>query len=115
MMSQKNLDAAPADMKGSFQGAMAPMKPYIAAGSFKPISGAIELVPGIRSVPAYGHTPGHPIYAIESEGEKLVVWGVESFVPRAACFFTFLPAPGLVRATFRRSQAPILTTGTAGM
>lgn len=74
-LSQKNLDAAPADMKGSFQGAMAAMKPYVEAGRFKPFSGATELVPGIRSVPAYGHTPGHTIYAIESEGRKLVVWG----------------------------------------
>jgi glyoxylase-like metal-dependent hydrolase (beta-lactamase superfamily II) len=32
-------------------------------------------VPGIRSVPAPGHTPGHTLYAVESRGEKLVLWG----------------------------------------
>ncbi len=74
-LSQKNLDEAPADKKGLFQGAMASMKPYVEAGRFKPFSGATELVPGIRSASAYGHTPGHTIYAIESEGQKLVVWG----------------------------------------
>jgi len=36
---------------------------------------ATELVPGIRAVPTYGHTPGHAIYAVESEGQMLVVWG----------------------------------------
>ncbi|MFL6262641.1 MAG: MBL fold metallo-hydrolase [Thermoanaerobaculia bacterium] len=74
-LSRKNLDAAPAGMKSSFQGAMASMKPYVEAGRFKPFRGATELVPGIRSIPTYGHTPGHTIYAIESEGQKLVVWG----------------------------------------
>jgi glyoxylase-like metal-dependent hydrolase (beta-lactamase superfamily II) len=74
-LSQKNLDAAPADMKDLFKGAMASIKPYADAGRFKPFSGATELVPGISAIPAYGHTPGHTIYAVESEGQKLVVWG----------------------------------------
>lgn len=74
-LNQKNLDAASAEMKSSFQGAMASMKPYAKAGRIKPFRGATELVPGIRSVPAYGHTPGHTIYAIQSEGQSLVVWG----------------------------------------
>jgi glyoxylase-like metal-dependent hydrolase (beta-lactamase superfamily II) len=74
-LSQKNLDVAPADMKDLFQSAMASMRPYVDAGRFKPFSGATELVPGIHALSAYGHTPGHTIYAIESEGQKLVVWG----------------------------------------
>lgn len=74
-LSQKNLDAAPADLKGLFQDAMASMRPYVDAGRFKPFSGATALVPGIHAVAAYGHTPGHTIYAIESEGQKLVAWG----------------------------------------
>ena len=74
-LSQKNLDAAPGDLKDVFRVAMASIKPYADAGRFKPFSGATELVPGIRAIPAYGHTPGHTIYAVESEGQKLVVWG----------------------------------------
>lgn len=74
-LSQNNLDAAAADMKDAFRGAMASIKPYADAGRFKPFSGGTELVPGIRAIPAYGHTPGHTIYAVESEGQKLVVWG----------------------------------------
>lgn len=74
-LSEKNLDAASADMKDVFRGAMASIKPYADAGRFKPFSGETELVPGIRAIPAYGHTPGHTIYAVESEGQKLEVWG----------------------------------------
>jgi len=31
--------------------------------------------PGIRAVAAYGHTPGHTLYMVESGGDKLLVWG----------------------------------------
>ena len=74
-LKQENLDKAPADAKGFFQGAMASLNPYVATGKFKPFDGETELVPGIRAIPARGHTPGHTIYAVESQGNKLVVWG----------------------------------------
>ena len=74
-LSQEKMDAAPKDAKGFFQGAMASLNPYVAAGKLKPFDGETELVPGIRALPARGHTPGHTVYAIESEGHKLVVWG----------------------------------------
>lgn len=74
-LSKANLDAAPESSKGFFQGAQASVNPYVAAGKLKPFSGSLELVPGIRSVSTYGHTPGHTVYQIESQGEKLVLWG----------------------------------------
>ena len=74
-LSRINLDKAPAEGKGFFQGAMASLNPYVAAGKLKSFDGETELVPGIRAIPAAGHTPGHTIYAVESQGEKLVVWG----------------------------------------
>jgi glyoxylase-like metal-dependent hydrolase (beta-lactamase superfamily II) len=74
-LSKTNLDAAPADAKGFFQGAMASLNPYVASGKLKPFDGETELVPGIRAIPAPGHTPGHTIYAVESQGNKLVAWG----------------------------------------
>lgn len=77
-LSQANLDKAPADAKGFFQGAMASLNPYVAAGKLKPFNldkGSEELVPGITAINARGHTPGHTIYAVESDGNKLVVWG----------------------------------------
>lgn len=74
-LSQANLDKAPADSKGFFQGAMASLNPYVKAGKFKPFSGNTDLVPGIKAVASHGHTAGHSIYVVESKGEKLVLWG----------------------------------------
>lgn len=33
-----------------------------------------EVVGGIRAVQAYGHSPGHMAYHVESEGRRLLVW-----------------------------------------
>jgi glyoxylase-like metal-dependent hydrolase (beta-lactamase superfamily II) len=74
-LDQATMDKAPADGKGFFQGAMASLNPYVAAGKLQPFDGETELVPGIKAIPARGHTPGHTIYAIESQGSKMVVWG----------------------------------------
>ena len=74
-LDKAKLDAAPAAAKGGFEGAMASLNPYVAAGKFKAFDGETELVPGIRALPAYGHTPGHTLFVVESEGHKLVVWG----------------------------------------
>ncbi|MDR0615545.1 MAG: MBL fold metallo-hydrolase [Synergistaceae bacterium] len=35
----------------------------------------LEIMEGIRAIQAYGHTPGHTIFLIESAGERLLVWG----------------------------------------
>ena len=74
-LSQANLDKAPADAKGFFQGAMASLNPYVAAGKFKAFDGDTELAPGIRAMAAHGHTPGHSTYRVESKGQTLVLWG----------------------------------------
>jgi glyoxylase-like metal-dependent hydrolase (beta-lactamase superfamily II) len=74
-LSADELAKAPADSKGFFQGAQAAIKPYQAAGRVKPFDGDTELVPGVRAIAARGHTPGHTIYAVESQGKKLMVWG----------------------------------------
>jgi len=74
-LSKKNFAAAPESAKGFFQGAMASLNPYVDAGKFKPFDGDTELVPGIRSHAAHGHTAGHNTYIVESQGQKLVMWG----------------------------------------
>jgi glyoxylase-like metal-dependent hydrolase (beta-lactamase superfamily II) len=74
-LSAANLEKAPTEMKGFFQGAQASLNPYVAAGKFKPFSGDTELVPGVKAVAAPGHTPGHSLYVVESAGQKLVLWG----------------------------------------
>jgi glyoxylase-like metal-dependent hydrolase (beta-lactamase superfamily II) len=35
----------------------------------------VVLIPGIRAVAAFGHTPGHTLYMVESGKEKLLIWG----------------------------------------
>ena len=34
-----------------------------------------KLIAGITPMKAFGHTPGHTVYAVESEGQKLFIWG----------------------------------------
>ena len=74
-LSQANMDKAPAEAKGFFQGAMGALNPYVAAGKYKPFSGDTELVPGVKASSTYGHTPGHTSYLVESGGQKLLVVG----------------------------------------
>jgi len=74
-LSADTLAKAPEGEKGMVQGAQASLAPYVAAGKLQPFEGASELVPGVRSLPSHGHTPGHASYVIESKGQKLVVIG----------------------------------------
>jgi len=74
-LSQAHMDAASKDEKGSYEKAMASVNPYAAAGKFKAFSGDTELIPGVRAVAAPGHTAGHTIYVVESNGQKLALWG----------------------------------------
>jgi glyoxylase-like metal-dependent hydrolase (beta-lactamase superfamily II) len=74
-LSEEAMRAAPADAKRFFEAARASMTPYSQAGRLQLFEGATDLAPGIRARPAYGHTPGHTMYVIESKGEKLVLWG----------------------------------------
>ncbi|HEY0062202.1 MAG TPA: MBL fold metallo-hydrolase [Telluria sp.] len=74
-LSQAKMDAAPAAQKGSFQGPMNAIKPYQTSDKFRPFSGKTELVPGIVAEPSYGHTPGHTVYSVTSEGKKLILIG----------------------------------------
>ncbi|MEF7615129.1 MBL fold metallo-hydrolase [Aquincola sp. MAHUQ-54] len=74
-LSAEQLAKAPEAAKGFFQGAMASAKPYADAGKLKTFDGNTTLVPGVRALAAYGHTPGHSVYAVESKGQKLLLWG----------------------------------------
>jgi glyoxylase-like metal-dependent hydrolase (beta-lactamase superfamily II) len=45
--------------------------------TFKPakIDAPREILPGIRAAAAFGHTPGHTVFLLESSGQKLLIWG----------------------------------------
>jgi glyoxylase-like metal-dependent hydrolase (beta-lactamase superfamily II) len=74
-LSEQIMQAAPPPVQSQFVAAMNAIQPYTKAGRFKPFDGATALLPGITAQPAPGHTPGHTVYIIESNGEKLVVIG----------------------------------------
>ena len=74
-LSEENMKKAPKDSQGFFQGAMTSLNPYVKADKFKSFEGDTDLVPGIKAIATHGHTPGHAVYAIESKGQKLVLWG----------------------------------------
>lgn len=69
---------APANQQGVrgydreyFEQASTALAPYVKAGQVRPFTGAVELVPGIRSRPTPGHTPGHSFFVLQSRGEAL--------------------------------------------
>ncbi len=47
--------------------------PFAEQASF--IAPEDEVVPGVRAVEAFGHSAGHMAYHLESEGERLLLWG----------------------------------------
>lgn len=54
------------------------VKGFEDSGRFKPFEGSaagFEIVPGVKAIPAYGHTPGHSNYVAESKGQKILFWG----------------------------------------
>ena len=51
------------------------LAPYMESGRVKPFEGETTLLPGIKSVPATGHTHGHTAYSITSQGTELLIWG----------------------------------------
>jgi len=74
-MDPASKQRAPDYQKVYFDQAAAKFKPYLDSGQVKTFDGAVELLPGFRSIPAPGHTPGHTFYSLERNGEKLVFWG----------------------------------------
>ena len=74
-LSDANLANANARMKPLFEGARASVKPYFAAGKLKPFSKDGELSPGIAAIAAHGHTKGHDIYVVRSNGQTFEVIG----------------------------------------
>ncbi|MEP6559341.1 MAG: MBL fold metallo-hydrolase, partial [Burkholderiales bacterium] len=61
--------------KPFFQQARASLEPYLQAKQVQAFDGATDIFPGMRSVPAPGHTPGHSFYRLESQGSTLMFWG----------------------------------------
>lgn len=74
-LSQKVADGSPEKIQPFFKMARDSAAPYLASGQWKTFTEGSVLVPGITAVKANGHTPGHTAFAVESEGQKLLIWG----------------------------------------
>ena len=74
-LSADNTAKAPKDFQPFFKMAQAAAAPYQASGQWKPFHDESEVAPGIKPVPAVGHTPGHSAYVVESKGERLLILG----------------------------------------
>jgi glyoxylase-like metal-dependent hydrolase (beta-lactamase superfamily II) len=74
-LSEDKMNAAPAEAKSFFQGAMTSLNPYVKADRFKPFDHDAEVVPGIRTDATHGHTPGHTVYMLESQGQRIAFIG----------------------------------------
>jgi len=61
--------------KQYFQQAVASLTPYMKAGKVQAFSGETQILPGIKALPAPGHTPGHSFYAVESKGDSITFIG----------------------------------------
>ena len=74
-LSEKVAEGMPKERQPYFKMARDAAAPYLAAGRWKTFKDGTALVPGVRAVKANGHTPGHTAYAVESAGQKLLIWG----------------------------------------
>ena len=76
------------------------------ADRFDRIATDAQIVPGIRAIPAPGHTPGQIALLIESEGQRLLqvadAWHHPVELPRPEWYFSFDWNPEQTVATRRR-------------
>ncbi len=77
--TDKKLQASlPEGQQRGFEGAQAVVEAYKdKLHLFEPqaVEQMQELLPGIKSIASYGHTPGHTCYLVEDGGSKLFIWG----------------------------------------
>ena len=71
-MDEARLAATPEAQRGGLNTARRVFSPIAATVvRFEP---GTEVLPGVRSIPAYGHTPGHTAFMIEGGSRKLLYW-----------------------------------------
>lgn len=71
-MDEGQMSRAPEAMQNAFKGVRRVFEPV--AKDVQPYSGEAELVPGVRALPAPGHTPGHTAFVMSSGEASLLVW-----------------------------------------
>lgn len=72
-MDDARMKTAPEALQQTFAGARHVFAPLAAAAQrFTP---GDEILPGVRSLPAFGHTPGHSVFVVDGGKRKLMYWG----------------------------------------
>lgn len=74
-LDKGNVGKVDASVAGAFDGAIAVLAPYQAAGRFKTFAPHEVIAPGLTAEPLAGHTPGHTVFRLESQGQVMVFWG----------------------------------------
>jgi len=74
-LTASNMEKVGEYYKPMFVKARESLAPYLATGHIARFAAGQEIFPGITSISAPGHTPGHTNYMLESQGEKLLFWG----------------------------------------
>lgn len=70
-MDEAAMNARPEAQRGGFQLARRVFS-ELPAGQLQRFSPGSELAPGLRSVAAFGHTPGHTLFELQSAGQTFV-------------------------------------------
>ena len=68
-MDDARMEAAPPAMKGAFQNVRRVLA-SVPADQLVRFEPGAEVAPGITSVAAFGHTPGHTLFTVKSEGQS---------------------------------------------
>ncbi len=113
--SGARLQQAPAAAKPFFLASRPMLRPYQVAGKVQPFTGPTPLFAGMQAVVAPGHTPGHTVYVLESQGQQLAFWGdvlhaVAVQLPQPAVSFRGDTDQAQSAAT-RQQDAAAATTG----
>ena len=72
-MDDARMATAPESMKGAFAAPRRVFGPL--ASSVMRFEPGTEVLPGVRSIAAYGHTPGHTVFMVEGGAQKMMYWG----------------------------------------
>jgi glyoxylase-like metal-dependent hydrolase (beta-lactamase superfamily II) len=73
--SEQIYNSVPQDVKGFFDLARMSVKPYADAGKLQMFKDGSSPVAGLTTHAAPGHTPGHSMVRISSNGDDLLIWG----------------------------------------
>ena len=103
-MDDTRLTATPESQRGGFNTARRVFSPI--ANSVVRFEPGAEVLPGVRSIAAFGHTQGHTVFMIEGGIRKLLYWAdttnVAMFVRNPDWAVTFDMNAEMAKATRRR-------------